>query len=48
MQLEDRGIDPHRVTLHNMALERDSLLEPVRFLIRKSTGPLLISDPKND
>lgn len=48
LQLEDRGIDPLRITLHNMALERDTLLEPVRFLIRKSTGPLLINDPKND
>ena len=42
--LEDLGVDPLRITLHHLSLDRDDLVEPVRFLIRKSPSSILIND----
>ncbi|MBK7409265.1 MAG: hypothetical protein IPL49_06995 [Saprospirales bacterium] len=44
LNLEDRGINARRITLHAMVLDRDTLLEPVRFLIRQATTSTIISE----
>lgn len=45
--LEELGVDPQRIVFHHMELDREVLMEPVRFLIRNSSSSLLINDPNN-
>jgi hypothetical protein len=42
--LEDRGVDARRITFHSMALDRDTLVQPVRFLIRQAPASTLITE----
>lgn len=44
LNLEDRGINARRIALHSMVLDRDTLLEPVRFLIRQTSTSTIISE----
>jgi len=45
--LEDLGVDPLRITLHHMVIDRETLVEPARFLIRNSDASRLINESNN-
>ncbi|MCB9285292.1 MAG: hypothetical protein H6563_14565 [Lewinellaceae bacterium] len=44
LMLEDMGVDPLRIAIHSMVLDRDTLEQPVRFLIPQTPTSTLLTE----